>query len=115
MALGQLDHVHLQARHVAESDRAPEQSCQQHQRFGGNGETLRQLALANHGIVCLADFMTHEDRQRGDLVQIFVKETVEVLQPIHAVYYRNTQLAARIACFLDHVAEQIAMRGWVVC
>ena len=82
--------------------------------LASNGETLRQLALAHQGIVCLADFMTWEDRRRGDLVQLFVKDTVDVLQPIHAVYYRNTQLAARIACFLDHVAGHIAASDWVV-
>ncbi|MCX2862188.1 LysR substrate-binding domain-containing protein [Paucibacter sp. PLA-PC-4] len=79
-----------------------------------SGETLRQLALAGHGLVCLADFMTQADRERGDLVQVLIKDTVEVLQPINAVYYRNTQLAARIACFLDHVAERIAGCAWVL-
>jgi DNA-binding transcriptional LysR family regulator len=73
-----------------------------------SGETLRQLALAGSGIACLADFMTREDRSRGDLVQILAEETVEVLQPVNAVYYRNTALASRIACFLDHVSEALA-------
>jgi DNA-binding transcriptional LysR family regulator len=73
-----------------------------------SGETLRQLALAGSGIACLADFMTREDRARGDLVQILAEETVEVLQPVNAVYYRNTALASRIACFLDHVSEALA-------
>jgi len=31
----------------------------------------------------------------------------DYLQPMHAVYYRNTQLARRIACFLDFFAERI--------
>ena len=72
-----------------------------------SGETLRQLALAGEGIACLADFMTQADRERGDLVQLLPHETLEVHQPIHAVYYRNTALAARIACFLDYVSEQL--------
>ncbi len=79
-----------------------------------SGETLRQLALAGQGLVCLADFMTQADRERGDLVQVLSKDTVEVLQPINAVYYRNTQLAARITCFLDHVAERLAGCAWVL-
>lgn len=79
-----------------------------------SGETLRQLALAGQGIICLSDFMTLEDRRRGDLVQVLIKDTVEQLQPINAVYYRNTQLAARIACFLDHVAEHLARSEWVL-
>jgi len=73
-----------------------------------SGETLRQLALAGEGIVCLADFMTQADRQKGNLVQILVNETVEVLQPVNAVYYRNTALASRISCFLDYVSAQIS-------
>ena len=71
------------------------------------GETLRQLALQGTGIVCLSDFMTAVDRQRGDLVQLLPHETVKVRQAINAVYYRNTQLAARIACFLDFVGEHL--------
>jgi len=73
-----------------------------------SGETMRQLALQGVGIVCLSDFMTKGDRQRGDLVQVLVRETVDMRRPINAVYYRNTQLAARITCFLDFVANNLA-------
>lgn len=72
-----------------------------------SGETVRQLALAGQGIACLADFMTRDDRMRGDLVQLLAKDTVEVLQPVHAVYYRNTPLTARIRCFLDYLATRM--------
>lgn len=78
-----------------------------------SGETLRQLALAGEGLVCLADFMTAGDRARGDLVQVLLRETVEVMQPIHAVYYRNTQLASRIQCFLDYLASRMGAEGGV--
>jgi DNA-binding transcriptional LysR family regulator len=72
-----------------------------------SGETLRQLALAGVGLVCLADFMTAADRQTGALVQVLEALTVDVRQPIHAVYYRNTQLAARITSFLDFLSESL--------
>jgi DNA-binding transcriptional LysR family regulator len=68
-----------------------------------SGETLRQMALAGLGIVCLSDFMTREDRKSGKLVQLFSEETLVVFQAINAVYYRNTTLASRITCFLDYV------------
>lgn len=68
-----------------------------------NGETLRQLALSGHGIVCLSDFMTVEDRQKGALVELLADYNTGQQQAIHAVYYRNTALAARLTCFLDHV------------
>jgi DNA-binding transcriptional LysR family regulator len=76
-----------------------------------SGETLRQLALAGAGIVCLADFMTAADRASGALVQLLLRDTVEVRQPIHAVYYRNTALASRITCFLDYLSSQLAGPG----
>ncbi|WP_454763246.1 LysR substrate-binding domain-containing protein [Cupriavidus campinensis] len=70
-----------------------------------SGETLRSLALAGQGIVCLSDFMTRDARQSGRLVQLFAKQTLDVRQSINAVYYRNTALASRIACFVDHVVR----------
>ncbi len=73
-----------------------------------SGETLRQLALAGVGMVCLSDFMTAADRASGALVQVLAKDTVDVRQPVNAVYYRNTQLSARITSFLDFLAERLA-------
>jgi DNA-binding transcriptional LysR family regulator len=75
-----------------------------------SGETLRQMALAGLGIVCLSDFMTREDRNSARLVQLFPKQTVDVHQSINAVYYRNTALAARITCFVDHVVAVLGKR-----
>jgi DNA-binding transcriptional LysR family regulator len=75
-----------------------------------SGETLRQLALAGEGLVCLADYMTRADREAGTLVPVLAPQTLEVRQPIHAVYYRNTALSARIACFLEFLAERIGER-----
>lgn len=72
-----------------------------------SGESLRHLALSANGIVCLSDFMTVEDRRRGDLVTLFDEQTLDVRQPVNAVYYRNTTLASRITCFLDHVVEKL--------
>ena len=77
-----------------------------------SGETLRRLALEGVGIVSLSDFMTAEDRRQGTFVQVLPRDTVEVLQPIHAVFYRNTQVSSRITCFLDFLAEQIAQAAW---
>ena len=75
-----------------------------------SGETLRHMALAGLGIVCLSDFMTRADREQGNLVQLFSKHTLDICQPINAVYYRNTALAARITCFVDHVVETLGSR-----
>ncbi|AQS42107.1 MAG: Putative LysR-family transcriptional regulator [Candidatus Tokpelaia hoelldobleri] len=72
-----------------------------------SGETLRHMALAGLGIVCLSDFMTYEDRRSGRLVQLFTTQTVDVRQPIHAVYYRNTALASRVACFVNYITKAL--------
>lgn len=76
-----------------------------------SGETVRQLALAGAGIACLSDFMTEADRARGDLVQVLMRDTLELRQPVHAVYYRNTELASRIRCFVDFLALRLAAPG----
>lgn len=72
-----------------------------------SGETMRHLALAGMGVVCLADFMTEGDRTRGDLVQVLTKDTVEMRQAVNAVYYRNTALSSRITAFLDFMAQRL--------
>ncbi|MDR5782399.1 LysR family transcriptional regulator [Caballeronia sp. LZ065] len=72
-----------------------------------SGETLRHLALEGQGIVCLSDFMTLRDRREGKLVQILARYTQEVRQPINAVYYRNTAISARIASFVDYLADSV--------
>ncbi|WUR15305.1 LysR family transcriptional regulator [[Empedobacter] haloabium] len=72
-----------------------------------SGETLRQLALAGQGIACLADFMTRADIAAGRLVPLLAAFNSGYRQQIHAVYYRNTQLAQRISCFLDFLQQKL--------
>ncbi len=72
-----------------------------------SGETLRQLALAGEGIVCLADFMTGGDIAAGRLVPVLAAFNNGHRQQIHAVYYRNTQLAQRISCFLEFLQRKL--------
>ena len=43
--------------------------------------------------------MTRRDREAGRLVPLLVRETLDARQPIHAVYYHDAQLAARLTCF----------------
>jgi DNA-binding transcriptional LysR family regulator len=73
-----------------------------------SGETLRQLALAGEGIVCLSHFMTHDDIRTGRLKVLLPDANSGYRQPIHAVYYRNSQLALRIQCFLDFIQNKLA-------
>ncbi|MDR5665238.1 LysR family transcriptional regulator [Burkholderia cenocepacia] len=73
--------------------------------YSSSGETLRQLALEGTGVVCLSDFVTAQDRDAGRLVQVLARHTLDVQQPIHAVYYRNTAISSRIASFVDYLIE----------
>ncbi|WP_338859759.1 LysR family transcriptional regulator [Mycetohabitans rhizoxinica] len=75
--------------------------------WSSSGETLRQLALAGAGVVCLSDFMTVRDRRDGMLVELFPRQTQDVRQPINAVYYRNTAISARIASFVDYLGDAV--------
>jgi DNA-binding transcriptional LysR family regulator len=72
-----------------------------------SGETLRQLALHDQGIVCLSDFMTKGDIAAGRLVKVLQPYYTGYRQQIHAVYYRNTQLAQRISCFLEFLQQKL--------
>lgn len=40
-------------------------------------------------------------------MQVLAGLTVDAREPIHAVCYRNTELAARITSFLDFLAERL--------
>ena len=72
-----------------------------------SGETLRQLTLAGQGVVCLSDFMTRADIKAGRLVPLLEDYSTGYRQQIHAVYYRNTQLAQRISCFLEFLQQKL--------
>ncbi|WP_239501372.1 LysR substrate-binding domain-containing protein, partial [Enterobacter hormaechei] len=76
-----------------------------------SGETLRRLAVEGVGITCLSDFVTDSDRAAGTLVPVLAAQTLDVYQPIHAVYYRNTAVSARISSFLDYLGEAMAQSG----
>lgn len=76
-----------------------------------SGETLLHLALHDQGIARISDFLGRGALQSGELVPVLEAETCEMRHPIHAVYYRNSTLAARISCFLDYLSEQLAARA----
>ena len=76
------------------------------------GETLRHLALAGNGIVCLSNLMTGADRENGALVPLLEHEREHVSQPLYAVYYRHRTLLARTAVFIDFLAQQVAQMPW---
>jgi DNA-binding transcriptional LysR family regulator len=74
-----------------------------------SGETVRHLALAGQGIACLSDFMTIADIRAGRLIVLLENFNSGYRQPINAVYYRNSQLALRIQCFLDFIQGKLTI------
>ncbi|KAF1013006.1 MAG: HTH-type transcriptional regulator DmlR [Stenotrophomonas maltophilia] len=78
-----------------------------------SGETLRALAVEEVGLTCLSDFVTERDRTAGRLVPVLPAQTLAVYQPIHAVYYRNTAVSARISSFLDYLGDAMAQADYL--
>ncbi|MBK3745012.1 LysR family transcriptional regulator [Paraburkholderia aspalathi] len=77
-----------------------------------SGETLRQLALNGSGIVCLSDFMTTNDCDVGRLQVLLSERTLDIRQPVNAVYYRNTNLSLRITSFVSHLTQMLGRRAF---
>lgn len=73
-----------------------------------SGETLRHLALAGTGIVCLSDFLTRADREAGRLLPVMEADTLPWSQPVWAVYYKQSSLAPRVAAVVDFVSQRLA-------
>ncbi|MDU6442487.1 MAG: LysR substrate-binding domain-containing protein [Pantoea sp.] len=76
-----------------------------------SGEIIRQLTLAGQGIARISDFVSHQDLAEGRLKEVLVQQTHDIRLPVHAVYYRNAELASRITCFLDFLHEEIALQA----
>ncbi|MCE3028644.1 LysR substrate-binding domain-containing protein [Salinicola sp. DM10] len=72
-----------------------------------SGSTLLNLALVGEGIVCLADYMTLQPRQRGELVEVLAAATERQTQRVSAVYYQQSALTRRARAFMDFLAERL--------
>jgi DNA-binding transcriptional LysR family regulator len=73
-----------------------------------SGETLRHLARAGAGIVCLADFLTRRDVADGALVPLLEAETLPWSQPVWTVFYKQGALAPRVAALVSFLAKKLA-------
>ncbi|WP_028452387.1 LysR substrate-binding domain-containing protein [Chitinilyticum aquatile] len=73
-----------------------------------SGETLRQLALAGEGLVCLSDFMTRDDQQAGRLQEVLADCNSGLRRPVNAVFYSDSARNPRLRVWLDFLREQFA-------
>ncbi|SDH15964.1 DNA-binding transcriptional regulator, LysR family [Paraburkholderia phenazinium] len=74
-----------------------------------SGETIRQLALNDGGIACLADFMTLADVASGRLTPILEDLLEDERQPVSAVFYQSAALAGRVQAFLDFIGTRLQL------
>jgi DNA-binding transcriptional LysR family regulator len=76
-----------------------------------NGEVLRQLALAGHGIALLDDYTVREELAAGRLVRLLpgwrvTNSGFEV--GIYAIFRQSGLLPAKIRAFLDFLVESLS-------
>jgi DNA-binding transcriptional LysR family regulator len=72
-----------------------------------SGEILRHLALADAGVVCLADFLIRHDVSNGRLVPILESVTLPWTQPVWAVFYKQEALAPRVTAFVSFLVQRL--------
>jgi DNA-binding transcriptional LysR family regulator len=76
-----------------------------------NGEVLRQLALAGHGIALLDDYTVRDELAAGRLVRLLPdwQVTNSDFEPgIYAVFRQATLLPAKTRAFLDFMVESLS-------
>ncbi|EGA71413.1 LysR family transcriptional regulator [Vibrio sinaloensis DSM 21326] len=76
-----------------------------------NGETVRQLALAGHGIACLSGFMVKKDIEEGRLMSLLENDklTHSGREQVNAVYYKSSNVARRISAFIDFIQPKLSL------
>jgi DNA-binding transcriptional LysR family regulator len=74
----------------------------------GDGETLRQLALAGAGLARLSTYHVQADLDAGLLVPVLEKYNPHDVAPIHAVYLGKVErLPSRVRAVLDFLVEHV--------
>lgn len=73
-----------------------------------SGEVLRELAASGQGLTCLSVFCTDADVRSGRLVEVLSARNTGATQPVHAVFYRNTALSARISSFVTFMEHALS-------
>lgn len=75
-----------------------------------SGETIRQLALQDMGILCMADFLIADDIAAGRLVEVLPHLLTEVRRPIQAVYYQHSAVSAKVDSMVGYLADALRAR-----
>jgi DNA-binding transcriptional LysR family regulator len=76
----------------------------------GDGETLRQLAIAGAGVARLSLYHIQHDIDAGRLVPLLDEFNAGEIEPIHAVYIGKAgTLPARVRAVLDFLYERVTL------
>jgi DNA-binding transcriptional LysR family regulator len=82
-----------------------------------NGEVLRQLAIAGHGVALLDDYTVRRDLEAGRLSRLLpdwrVTNSVHFGSGIYAVFHQSKLMPAKTRAFLDFLVETLpgAVKG----
>lgn len=75
----------------------------------GDGETLRQLAVAGAGLVRLSRYQVQADIDAGRLLPVLEKYNPKDTAPLHAVYLgKPGRVPSRVRVVLDFLQERMA-------
>ena len=77
--------------------------------YADNGETLKQLAIQGAGLCCLSSFTAAQAVRDGALVTVLADQTQTIAIPVHAVFYAEQAMQAKLRCFLDYLAAHICL------
>lgn len=73
--------------------------------LANNGDFLRNMAVAGHGIVMLPSFIVWQQVATGELLQV-MHEYYPQQRSAYAVYPRNRYLSRRVRLLIDFLAER---------
>jgi DNA-binding transcriptional LysR family regulator len=78
-----------------------------------DGEAMRRLALAGHGVARLAAFHVGPDIKAGRLVPLLESFNPGDTEAIHAVFLgQANQMAARVRAFIDFLTENVRLASY---
>lgn len=78
----------------------------------GQGDLLREMALAGAGIVKLAQFHIGADIQQGSLIPLLTEFNLPGTEPIYMVYSNRKHLSPRIRVFRDFLEQKLKENPW---
>jgi DNA-binding transcriptional LysR family regulator len=77
----------------------------------GDGDSMRQLALAGHGLGRHALFHVGPDIKAGRLVPLLEEYNAGETESVHAIFHGGTVMPPRIRAVIDFLAREIKLES----